>query len=172
MSRLRTTASRNGMSASIAVGPCFPALPVGFEGVPRGVRLDVDQWLAVRDRQHQRQRSVRGDRDRDRHCLSRYDPWVRIERHRERSPRADEATKPSFLHCRFLVRDPVPRVELDGHVDRAALDAQAAHEQCRRKEPAGDFGDHPFGEGQAGVVELPGRLEGRGVGSVSTRSSG
>ena len=46
--------------------PAPPPLAVGFERAPRGLRVDVDQRLAVRDREHQDQRPARLDRDRHR----------------------------------------------------------------------------------------------------------
>lgn len=64
------------------------------------------------------------------------------------------------------------RVEFDHGVDRSAGGSEPAHQQRRRQQAAGDFGNHSFGQCEFAAVESPRRLERHGVGSVVARDGG
>ena len=66
------------------------------------------------------------------------------------------------------VRFAEARIEVDRHVDRAALGGQATDEKGGRQEATRELGHHAFGQRESPAGGVPGGFERRGAGPVST----
>ena len=149
MSRLRTTASRNGRRVSTSCVHARHRSLVRLERSPRRARVDVDQRFAVRDRQHERDRSAGHDRDRNRHARLDVDPTDSTsQRDRERAPAADERIRRAVdargWRCDSPRRGSNSIVTSIGRTPSR----QAAHEQRCGQEATRELGHHALGERQ------------------------